>query len=420
MRSTHRLSIFSQSIDRVAFVAYFLGCVVPLAGLAFVAHRYMLPGLSTDGATATVGVLAGVGCLSLGSFLALRRVARQTVGRLDTDRRRLETMLDLATRLADARFADDVNRTVADTARKMCSAEASTILTRKEGDEDGTLDLASSAGDDAMTLYTGLSAEPVDALSRVAAQGVPALLNEDGLSLAAVPLAGDATRGVLAVFSRDGSRFDGSHLRALSTMAAFASVARHGAGLRDAQRNFFVHVTEILIAALDQHLDQQIGHSRRVAQYAMVTGRAMELEEGRLERLHFAALLHDIGMLKIDRRRFGDKESHRQHPGLGARMLSRIKVWEDLATMILHHHEWWDGSGYPEGLAENEIPLESRIIALAEAFDSMTSASSYREPRSFDDALAQVEACAGTQFDPRVAQVFLDLAGEGVIPRPQE
>ena len=212
---------------------------------------------------------------------------------------------------------------------------------------------------------------------------------------------------MLAVLSRDGSRFDGSHLRALSTMAAFASVARHGAGLRDAQRNFFVHVTEILIAALDQHLDQQIGHSRRVAQYAMVTGRAMELDEGRLERLHFAALLHDIGMLKIDRRRFGDKESHRQHPGLGARMLSRIKVWEDLATMILHHHEWWDGSGYPEGL-------------LAEAFDSMTSASSYREPRSFEDALAQVEACAGTQFDPRVAQVFLDLAAEGVIPRPQE
>ena len=86
MRSTHRLSIFSQSIDQVAFVAYFLGCVVPLAGLAFVVQRYMLPGLSTDGAGATVGVLAGVGCLSLGSFLALRRVARQTVGRLDTDR----------------------------------------------------------------------------------------------------------------------------------------------------------------------------------------------------------------------------------------------------------------------------------------------------------------------------------------------
>jgi HD-GYP domain-containing protein (c-di-GMP phosphodiesterase class II) len=146
-------------------------------------------------------------------------------------------------------------------------------------------------------------------------------------------------------------------------------------------------------------------------------GRSLGLDEAQLERLHFAALLHDLGMLKIDPRRIGDPGIHRLHASLGARMLSRIKLWEDLGPMVLHHHERWDGAGYPEGLAGDDIPLESRIIALADTFDSMTSASSYREPRDFDDALAQVESCAGSQFDPRVASAFLELVEQGVIPR---
>jgi energy-coupling factor transport system substrate-specific component len=87
---------------------------------------------------------------------------------------------------------------------------------------------------------------------------------------------------------------------------------------------------------------------------------------------------------------------------------------------VLHHHEWWDGSGYPEGLAGEDIPLEARIIGLAEAFDSMTSPSTYKTRRSFDEALSQVREGRGTQFDPCLADRFLELAAEGVIEAAPE
>jgi polar amino acid transport system substrate-binding protein len=191
-------------------------------------------------------------------------------------------------------------------------------------------------------------------------------------------------------------------------------VARANADLRDAQRNFFVHVTEILIAALDAHQHEQEGHARRVAHLAVHLGRELQLDEHRLERLHFAALLHDVGMLKIDTRRTQGRAHHRAHPSLGHRLLARIRLWEDLAPWVLHHHECWDGSGYPEGLAGEDIPLEARIIGTAEAFDTMASDSSYA-PRGLPGALEEIRRGRGTQFEPRLADLLLDLAQRGMI-----
>ena len=100
---------------------------------------------------------------------------------------------------------------------------------------------------------------------------------------------------------------------------------------------------------------------------------------------------------------------------MGHRMLAPIQLWADVAPLVLHHHEWWNGGGYPEQLAADAIPLESRIIGVAEAFDSMTSRSSYKEPVPTDEAVRRVEAGAGTQFDPEVVRVFLDLARRGDV-----
>ena len=94
----------------------------------------------------------------------------------------------------------------------------------------------------------------------------------------------------------------------------------------------------------------------------------------RLQRLHFAALLHDIGMLKLDSSLQHDSKLCAKHTLLGSRMLGRIRLWQELAPIVHHHHEWFDGRGYPDGIAGEAIPLESRIIALCDAFDSMTSA----------------------------------------------
>jgi polar amino acid transport system substrate-binding protein len=231
---------------------------------------------------------------------------------------------------------------------------------------------------------------------------------------------GGAARGALVVASRaPGSRFDASHLRSLSTVAAQVAVARANAELRDSQRNFFVHVTEILIAALDAHQHEQVGHARRVAHLAVRLGRELGFDDHRLERLHFAALLHDVGMLKIDVRRAPQRAAYRPHAALGHRLLARIRLWEDLAPWVQHHHEWWDGSGYPEGLAGEDIPLESRIIGLADAFDAIAGEASYGTKRSLAEAIQEIRRCRGTQFDPALADRLVDLAERGVIEAPR-
>ena len=99
-------------------------------------------------------------------------------------------------------------------------------------------------------------------------------------------------------------------------------------------------------------------------------------------------------------------------------MLGRIRLWQELAPIVHHHHEWFDGTGYPDGLAGEEIPLEARIVALCDAFDSMTSATSYKTAKPIAAVAHELERCAGTQFDPELVRRFLTLIDEGELGTP--
>jgi putative nucleotidyltransferase with HDIG domain len=150
-----------------------------------------------------------------------------------------------------------------------------------------------------------------------------------------------------------------------------------------------------------------------VAQLANRVGRVLGLADAAMQRLHFAALLHDIGMLKVERSQQMNRMTCEKHTSIGGRMLGRIQLWKEIAPIVHHHHEWWDGSGYPDGIAGVEIPLESRIIAVCDAFDSMTSDSGYREPRTAEQALEELDRCKGSQFDPEIVTAFRGLAEAG-------
>jgi HD-GYP domain-containing protein (c-di-GMP phosphodiesterase class II) len=112
-------------------------------------------------------------------------------------------------------------------------------------------------------------------------------------------------------------------------------------------------------------------------------------------------------MLRVDPGQVGERDAVRRHPEFGAEMLRPIKLWEDLAPIVRHHHEWIDGSGYPDGLRGERIPLEARIIAVAEAFDALTSEQSYQQPIPLDEAVGRIEAGAGVQFDSAVVAAFV-------------
>ena len=209
--------------------------------------------------------------------------------------------------------------------------------------------------------------------------------------------------GVLELVNkRNRAPFDEQDLNILFNLADQAAISIDHARLRDAQNNYFSHVIEILIGAMDTHVPVKLGHARRVARYANLVGRGMGLDEDELKTLYFGSLLHDIGLLKMDALGEWTRERIELHPVLGYELVKDIVIWNELAPFILHHHERWDGRGYPEKLARGAIPLGARIIGACEAFDIITSHRSYKTPLPFEMALREMDAHSGTQFDPDV------------------
>ena len=160
--------------------------------------------------------------------------------------------------------------------------------------------------------------------------------------------------------------------------------------------------------------------------FAQAMARRIGLEKERVSILRLGALLHDVGKLAVPssvllkrgpltEAEFGQM---RRHPAAGARMLETLGAPPTILPVVLHHHERWDGSGYPAGHKGEEIPLEARILCIADSFDAMTSTRPYRAPKLPDEAMAELERCAGTQFDADLIEAFAEAwaeSGLGVL-----
>ena len=176
----------------------------------------------------------------------------------------------------------------------------------------------------------------------------------------------------------------------------------------------------VLSRAIEARDEYTRGHSARVTSIADAIARRLGWDDERLDLLQLGGPLHDVGKLAIPddvlRKpgRLDDDElaQIREHPRLGARILLRLAAFRGALPYVLYHHERWDGTGYPTGRAGEQIPLEARVLAVADAFDAMTSDRPYRPALSRDEALAEVERCSGTQFDPEIVRIFLDLFSE--------
>jgi len=165
-------------------------------------------------------------------------------------------------------------------------------------------------------------------------------------------------------------------------------------------------------------------HSQRVAELAARTARRLGLPDEDVELTRLAASLHDLGKLAIPEeilRKPGpltepERMVLERHPQIGFRMLESLGV-DPVAEWVLHHHERWDGSGYPDGLPGERIPLGARIIFVADAYDAMTSERVYRRRVTPDEAVAELQRCAGTQFDPEIVDAFADEVALDAAPR---
>jgi len=187
-----------------------------------------------------------------------------------------------------------------------------------------------------------------------------------------------------------------------------------GAALAENERTYDATLAA-LSSALDVRDTETEGHARRVVRYMELIAEGLKVPVEQHATFRRGALLHDIGKIGVPDhilRKPGPLTENewytmKTHPDIGAKIIANIPFLEEVAIIIRSHHERWDGNGYPEGLAAERIPLGARIFAVADSFDAMTSDRPYRRGRPLDEALVEIERCAGTQFDPAVVSAFL-------------
>ena len=207
---------------------------------------------------------------------------------------------------------------------------------------------------------------------------------------------------------------------AVSVYTPVASTVTSAAVLSKASQLSYVSTILTLAAALDAKDPYTYGHSQKVAQYAVLLGEAIGIDPERLSALRTAALLHDIGKIGISdslllkQQRFNDDERKeiQKHSTLAASILKHIPSLSNLLPHIVHHHERFDGTGYPDGIKGKDITLESRILAIADSYDAMTSLRPYRPALKLREAIAELHKCAGSQFDPELVKVFCEIIGQ--------
>ena len=206
-----------------------------------------------------------------------------------------------------------------------------------------------------------------------------------------------------------------------------ALVRRLKKALRQNQE-LFLETIQTLAAAIDAKDPYTHGHSERVSSYSMAIARHLDLTQEQVFRVRIAAILHDVGKLGI---RDGilnkpgglsDEEFAvmRQHPGIGAQIMAPISTLKDIIPGIRNHHETWDGTGYPDNLRGDEIPMVARIIGVADTFDAMTTTRPYQEAMTLDYVLAKMRSMSGTRFDPQVIDAFQAAVEAGDISPPPD
>jgi diguanylate cyclase (GGDEF)-like protein/PAS domain S-box-containing protein len=172
----------------------------------------------------------------------------------------------------------------------------------------------------------------------------------------------------------------------------------------------------VIISTLHEKNKREEQHSHRVSLLCKSLGEALGLAEMKIKELETVGLLHDIGKVAIEenvlnkpgRLTAEEWEEIKRHPEIGYRILNTVKDMSEMAEYVLHHHEYWNGKGYPKGLKAEEIPFQSRIIAIADAYDAITSERSYRSALSKDFAIEELRRNAGVQFDPHLVKVFTE------------
>jgi putative nucleotidyltransferase with HDIG domain len=282
---------------------------------------------------------------------------------------------------------------IGDAAKKLLDAEASSIWLLDEERNELYFKVATGAKAQEVKKLTAKVGEGV--VGWVVQENKPVVVNDVGSdprfarrfdeasgfvtrSMVCVPMVvGEKVIGAVQVLNKRGGDFREEDLRLLESFAGLAAIAIENSQLVEDQKNFFIYIIDILVTAIEFADPRKRGHSRNVARIAlsMAMELGMEPESKKYNDLYYASLLHDIGMIApregMEGEVYADWESsvEAQHPVSGAKMIEGIRLWKGVVPIIRWHHENYDGTGYPDGISGEEIPIEARILAIAEGYD---------------------------------------------------
>jgi hypothetical protein len=416
---------FFKNIRRSIKVSYFIASIIPLSILVYFTIKYIYPYATKNeesiipsaiGITLFLAVVLSILGLALSS-----KATNTSLSSIQDLYLRLNSLVDVTKHFRDTLYLDILLNSIVKSAMDLIKTDAGSLLLF---DEKGDLRFKIMLGggveairDKVIVLGEGIS-------GWVAKNMMPAIVNnvsedprfnpefdiESGFrtrSVLCVPLIYEnKTIGILEVLNKINGNFDANDEKILFSLADQAAISIAQSKVSESQHSDMIHITEMLIAALDYHIPEKKGHSRRTARYANAIGKKLGLSDEVLKTLHYASLLHDIGLLKFDLSEYWGMKKFELHPIFAYEMIRDISIWKDVAPLILSHHERFDGKGYPHGKAGGEIPLGSRIISVASTFDILTSENSYKKPVGFEEAIKEIAANSGTQFDPRVVEIF--------------
>jgi HD-GYP domain-containing protein (c-di-GMP phosphodiesterase class II) len=215
----------------------------------------------------------------------------------------------------------------------------------------------------------------------------------------------------------DNTSFTTDTINLLKSFSEQAAVAINNARLYQKIQDSYFEIVKALAQAIEAKDPYTHGHSARVMEYAVLIAQKLGLPEEEIESLRYAAILHDIGKIGVrgivlnnpDSLTDEECDKIKKHPLIGEGIIKPIELLQPIRPLIRHHHEWYNGKGYPDGLSGENIPLDARILVIADAYDAMKSDRPYRKALTEDFIIQELKQGSGTQFEPKLVEVFLEI-----------
>lgn len=400
-----------------------VAAVVAFTMLGFLAARLIQNDLGEDQQRALIVetvLLLVAGCIALLRMRSTSVVGGRTASSFTAMRLLVDTV-------ANSPGVDAISKAILTHARSHTKSELAALVMLGETSRSG--EITTLIGDDVRQGTVRFDGDNTLLYRRALVDGKPVTVNGGSkLSGAELPPYYPSLRNFLAApiringevlgelfVANKGSSFGAEEEACLATLATFLApiIANHD--LAGRVRKGYLATVEALVRAIEAKDSYTKGHSENVALFAVAIAREMGFTADQLEEMRVGGVLHDVGKIGVPEMIINKNNALteeewaiiKEHPRVAAKILDPFNTSKEVLAMVYHHHERYDGKGYPAGLRGNDIPLAARILKVADSFEAMVSNRAYRAAMSRSEAMQELKACSGTQFDPAVVTAFM-------------